>query len=98
MARSEQGALKRTVSVGCSKGTVCMRKGWVAPQTEWAGNHGEARDFGPRRAVPRVRPSHITREVLASRAPLSRRPSITLVRRDDPAGSPVRHVSQRPKD
>jgi hypothetical protein len=33
-----------------------------------------------------VRPSHITRAVLASRAPLARRPSITLVRRDDPAG------------
>ena len=30
----------------------------------------------------RVRPSHITRAVLASRAPLARRPSITLVRRD----------------
>ena len=41
MARSEQGALKRTVSEGGSKGTVCMRKGWVAPQTEWGGgNHG----------------------------------------------------------
>ena len=34
MARSEQGALKRTVSEGCSKGTVCVRKGWVAPQTD----------------------------------------------------------------
>ena len=27
--------------MGCPKGTVCMRKGWVAPQTEWGGgNHG----------------------------------------------------------
>jgi hypothetical protein len=34
----------------------------------------------------RVRPSHITRAVLASRAPLGRRPSVTLVRRDDPTG------------
>jgi hypothetical protein len=25
------------VSVGCPKGTVCVRKGWVAPQTEWGG-------------------------------------------------------------
>lgn len=33
----------------------------------------------------RVRPSHITRAVLASRAPLARRPSITLVRRDGTA-------------
>ena len=54
MARSEQGALKRTVSEGCSKGAVCVRKGWVAPQTEWGGrqprvggNHGLGRQ--PRR-------------------------------------------------
>ena len=41
MARSDQGALKRAVSEGCPKGTVYVRKGWVAPQTEWGGgNHG----------------------------------------------------------
>ena len=34
----------------------------------------------------RVRPSHITRAVLASRAPLGRRPSVALGRRDDPTG------------